>query len=521
LSELKSRFEQNILDATQAWQLHIEAESDLQGLPQQAIEMGRSQAASRDMPGWVFTLEAPSFLAIMTYCDNRDLRQQMYRAYVTRASDQGPNAGEFDNTELMEQILELRQRLAGLLGFNNFAEYSIADKMAASTDEVLRFIHDLGDRTRQRAQQEYTELRQFAEKQGIQDFQAWDVPYFAEKLKIEKFDVSQEEIKPYFPAPAVIQGLFAIVSQLYGIKIMEKTGVDTWHDDVTVYEIFNPEGELISLFYFDLYARNNKRGGAWMDECRNRWLAGDELQMPVAYLTCNFSAPINNQPALLTHNEVTTLFHEFGHGLHHMLTQVDVSAVAGINGVEWDAVELPSQFMENFCWDRQSLNLISSHYETGEKLPAELYDRMLASKNFQSGMAMVRQLEFALFDFRLHMECGGELFTSIQALLDEVRACIAVVEPPPFNRFQHGFSHIFAGGYAAGYYSYKWAEVLSADVFALFEEHGVLDSETGQSFLEHILQKGGSQKASELFRQFRGREPRIDALLIHNGLEAA
>lgn len=521
LSELKSRFEQNILDATHAWHLHVTEEQALNGIPQQALAMARKQAAERDLPGWVFTLDAPSFLAVMTYCDTRDLRRQMYTAYVTRASDQGPNASEFDNSVLMEDILGLRQELAALLGFQNYAEYSIADKMAESTDAVLDFIYDLADRTHQPAEVEYAEIRRFAGNQGIEDFQAWDLAYYAEKLKIEKFQVSQEDIKPYFPAPAVIQGLFHIVAKLYGIQIREKTGVDTWHEDVTVYEIYNPDGDLISLFYFDLYARKHKRGGAWMDECRNRWLYDNEMQLPVAYLTCNLSPPVDGQPALLTHNEVTTLFHEFGHGLHHMLTRVDVSSVAGINGVEWDAVELPSQFMENFCWDRHSLDLISCHYETGEKLPQELFQRMLASKNFQSAMAMVRQLEFSLFDFRLHMEYGSQDFVSIQALLDQVRDRIAVVETPAFNRFQHGFSHIFAGGYAAGYYSYKWAEVLSADAFALFEEHGVLDPATGKAFLENILQKGGSQKASELFRQFRGRDPRIDALLIHNGLKAA
>ncbi len=519
LAKLKTRYEQNVLDATQAWQLHVTKESALAGLPEYAKAMGKQEAKSEKVPGWIFTLDAPAYLAIMTYADDRDLRKEMYQAYSTRASDQGPDAGKYDNSSIMEEILELRQKMAQLLGFNNYAELSITDKMAESTQDVLAFLNDLVKRSRPQAENEYQQLQAFAqEKCGIDDLQAWDIAYCSEKLKQQEYDISQEDLKPYFPAPEVIQGLFEIVHRLYGLDITERDDADVWHPDVLFYEIKNQQGEVYGRFYLDLFARANKRGGAWMDECVSRMKSTDHLQIPVAYLTCNLTPPVGNDPALLTHDEVTTLFHEFGHGLHHMLTQVDELFVSGINGVEWDAVELPSQFMENWCWEKEGLELISKHYQTCKTLPEELYTKMIRAKNFQSAMFMVRQLEFALFDFRLHMEYGTESFTTIQALLDNVREQVAVVIPPAFNRFQHGFAHIFSGGYAAGYYSYKWAEVLSADAFSKFEEQGIFDEAIGQSFLKNILQKGGSAKAMDLFKNFMGREPSIDALLRHSGL---
>jgi oligopeptidase A len=457
----------------------------------------------------------------MTYSDIRKFREEMYHAYTTRASNKGPNAGEFDNTQVMQEILEGRKEMASLLGYKNYAELSIANKMAESTDQVLEFLNNLVEKSKPQAEKEFAALKKFARKEcDIINLEAWDIMYVSEKLKTREYGISQEELKPYFPAPRVIQGLFNIVEKLYAIKITEKEDVDVWHKDVNFYEIHDEDGELRGQFYFDLYARNNKRGGAWMDECIGRMKCDDTIQTPVAYLTCNLTPPVGNKPALLTHDEVTTLFHEFGHGLQHMLTKIDNLSVSGISGVEWDAVELPSQFMENWCWEKDGLELISSHVETGEVLPESLYQKLLKAKNFQSAMLMLRQLEFSLFDFRLHMEFGSETFKGIQALLDEVRQQVAVIKPPAFNQFQHGFSHIFAGGYAAGYYSYKWAEVLSADAFSMFEEEGIFNQQTGKAFLHAILETGGSEKAMTLFKRFRGREPEIDALIRHSGLIA-
>ena len=519
LALLKSKFEQNVLDATRAWKKHLTDESQLAGLPDYAREMAAQAASKENLTGWLFTLDAPSYIAVMTYADDRQLRQEVYTAYCTRASDQGPNAKEFDNTQPMLDILKLRSEMVSLLGYKNYAEYSIANKMAESTDAVLTFLNDLVKRAKPQAQKEFDELKAFAKQQhGVADLQAWDVAYYSEKLKQQNYGFSQEEIKPYFPAPKVIAGLFEIVKRLYGINIKEITGVDVWHPDVKFYEIRDEKNTLRGQFYFDLYAREHKRGGAWMDECVNRMLLADKIQTPVAYLTCNATPPMGDKPALLTHDEVTTLFHEFGHGLHHMLTKVDARFVAGINGVEWDAVELPSQFMENWCWEKQGLALIASHYQTGEALPTDLFEKMMAAKNFQSAMMMIRQLEFSIFDFKLHMQCNSPKFSGVQTLLDQVRNQVSVLIPPTFNRFQNGFTHIFAGGYGAGYYSYKWAEVLSADAFSRFEEEGVFNRQTGEAFLHNVLEKGGSQKAMELFKAFRGREPKIDALLQHNGL---
>jgi oligopeptidase A len=522
LSRLGSRFQDNLLDATHAWSRHVEDESLLSGLPESARSLARQTAAARDKSGWVFTLEFPSYVAVMTYADDRALRREFYTAYTTRASDQGSNAGQWDNTGIMEKLLALRHEEAQLLGFRNFAELSLATKMAPSTAEVTGFLTDLAERSLPHARRDLEELREFAARHlGLHSLEVWDLNYASEKLRQHKYELSEEEVRTYFPVPRVVPGLFALVERLYGIRIAEKSGVDVWHPDVKFYEIRDATGELRGAFYLDLYARPKKRGGAWMDECRTRRRIGDRVQTPVAYLTCNFSPPAEGEPALLRHDEVLTLFHEFGHGLHHMLTKVDHLGVSGIHGVEWDAVELPSQFMENFCWEPEALALISGHYRTGEPLPQTLLDKMIAARNFQSGMQMVRQLEFALFDFRIHGEYDPALGGRIYAILDEVRKQVAVVIPPAFNRFPHSFSHIFAGGYAAGYYSYKWAEVLSSDAYSLFEEKGIFNPEVGRAFLENILERGGSRKAMELFVAFRGREPEIDALLRHNGIAEA
>ncbi|MDH5300261.1 MAG: oligopeptidase A [Gammaproteobacteria bacterium] len=519
LSNLTSKFEENLLDATQAFTKLISDESELAGLPESALGLARQAAQQQDKQGWLLTLEFPSYFPLITYADNRELRKEMYTAYVTRASDEGPNAGQWDNGPVMDEILALRHQAAQLLGFHNYAERSLATKMATRTDQVMNFLTDLAKRSQPMAHAELKELRDFAKNQfGVTDLQAWDYSYYGEKLRQHKYAITQEELKPYFPETNVIPGMFAVVEKLYGLKIREKTGVDTWHKDVRFYEILQDDGSVRGQFYLDLYARQKKRGGAWMDDCLPRMKKNGQLQTPVAYLTCNFTPPVGDKPALFTHDEVETLFHEFGHGLHHMLTQIDYPSVSGISGVPWDAVELPSQFMENWCWDRQALNLFAKHYETGANIPDELFKRMLAARNFQSGMQMLRQIEFSIFDFRVHLEFDPAKSGRIYDVLNDVRKEIAVVQPPSFNRFAHSFSHIFAGGYAAGYYSYKWAEVLSADAFSLFEENGIFDRETGLKFLNSVLANGGSKEPMELFVEFRGREPQIDALLRHSGI---
>jgi len=520
LSTLTSRFEEHLLDATQAWSRHFDAEQPLAGLPPSNLALARQMAEQCGEKGWLINLEIPSYLAVITYADDRALRREIYEAYNTRASDQGPHAGKWDNTEVMEEILRLRHERARLLGFANHAERSLATKMAHGPDEVLRFLSDLAARSKPQAERELAELRAFArEELGIDDLQAWDVPYASEKLRRRRFDITDEELKPYFPDSRVIPGMFAVVERLYGIDIREVEDVDTWHPDVRFYEIHDTEGQLRGQFYLDLYARPHKRGGAWMDGCIDRMFTRAVDQLPVAFLTCNFAPPVGDRPALLTHSEVETLFHEFGHGLHHLLTRVDYPEVAGINGVAWDAVELPSQFMENWCWEREALDLISGHWQTGEPISEPMYKKMRAAKNFQSAMQMVRQIEFSLFDFRIHLEYDPEKGGRIYETLEEVREQVAVIRPPAWNRFAHGFSHIFAGGYAAGYYSYKWAEVLSADAFSLFEERGIFDRATGDSFLRNILEQGGSAEPAALFEAFRGRPPRIDPLLRHSGIE--
>lgn len=520
LSELQSRFENNLLDSTQAWQYLTEDEADLAGLPGYAVAMLRQLAEQKELPGYRLTLDMPCYLAVITYADNRPLRQAIYEAYVTRASDQGITDKIWDNAPIMQDIVAKRQEKAKLLGFSNYSEYSLQSKMASSVEQVLEFLQDLAARSHQAAIDEVQERQAYAESLGFEgELQAWDWAYYSEKLKQHRYQVSDEDLKPYFSDKRVIDGLFEIVARLYGIRISRvDEGIDRWDESVGFYQIEDSEGAPLGQFYLDLYARENKRGGAWMDECINRYRIDGKIQLPVAYLTCNLTPPLGDEPALFTHDEVITLFHEFGHGLHHLLTRIDVPDVAGINGVEWDAVELPSQFMENFCWEYDALQLFARHYQSDEPLPRDLYERMLDARNFQSALQMLRQIEFSLFDIRMHQQADVTTAEQIQQTLDQVREDIAVASTPQINRFQNGFSHIFAGGYAAGYYSYKWAEVLSADAFAAFEEEGIFNPGTGQRFLQCVLEKGGSRPAMESFRCFRGREPNIEALLRHSGI---
>lgn len=519
LSQLASNYEENLLDATNAWSKLLTNEEDLAGLPPSALAQARQTAEQNQKKGWMITLQFPSYQAVMTYSDNRELRREHYEAYSTRASELGPHARQWDNTEIMETILALRHEKAQLLGYKNYAELSLATKMAEKTDDVVRFLEDLAEKSLPQAHKDLAELRAFADGHyGINDLQSWDIGYYSEKIRQHYYQLSQEEVKAYFPVTRVLPGLFAVVEKLYGLNISEIDSFDSWHPDVRFFQIHDKDNNLRGQFYLDLYARPKKRGGAWMDDCVGRKRVKNSIQTPVAYLTCNFTPPVENDPALLTHDEVTTLFHEFGHGLQHMLTKIDYLGVSGINGVEWDAVELPSQFMENWCWEKESLQLVSGHYQTGEPLPDSLFDKMLAAKNFQAGMVMVRQLEFSLFDFRIHQDYDPAQGGQIYETLEKVRAQVAVIHPPKSNRFAHGFSHIFAGGYGAGYYSYKWAEVLSSDAFSLFEEKGIFNQEAGNAFLSNILERGGSQDAMELYVKFRGRKPTIDALLRHNGI---
>ena len=520
LSELSSTFGNNILDATHAFSVNITDEAELTGLPESAKEAAKALAQSQEKSGWLFTLDIPSYLPVMTYCDNQALREKMYRAYVTRASEIGPNGGEYDNSPIMSELLALRHELANLLGFNSFAEKSLATKMANNTHEVIGFLEDLGVKSKAQGEQDLAEVKAFAKQNFAKsDLQAWDLPYYSEKLKQERYAISDEELRPYFPESKVVAGLFEVVHRLFGLTISERQDIDTWHKDVKFFDVFDSNQQLRGSFYFDLYARAHKRGGAWMDDCvGRRELANGDIQYPVAYLTCNFNGPVGDKPALFTHDEVVTLFHEFGHGIHHMLTQINAAGVAGINGVPWDAVELPSQFLENWCWQPEALAFLSGHYQTGESLPQDMLDKMLAAKNFQSAMQMIRQLEFSLFDFKMHAQYSPEKGDEIQQVLNQVRDDYAVFKAPEFNRFQHSFGHIFGGGYAAGYYSYKWAEVLSADAFSRFEEEGIFNQAVGHDFLANVLEMGGSKEPSELFKAFRGRAPKIDALLRHCGI---
>ncbi|HHP7857006.1 M3 family metallopeptidase [Legionella pneumophila serogroup 1] len=520
LAELSSKFENNVLDATHAYTIHITEAERVAGLPEHALNTAKELAHEKGLDGFVLTLEYPCFQAVITHAEDRALREEMYRAYITRASDQGPNAGTFDNTPLIDEILSLRHEKAELLGFNNFAELSLATKMAASTNQVTEFIYDLISRTRDKGKAEFRQLEVFAQdKWNLSPVNPWDVAYLSEKRRQDLYSLSQEELRPYFPQPKVMQGLFAIVKKLFGMSIEEIEGVDVWHKDVQCYCIVDESNQTRGYIYTDLFARPHKRNGAWMDSMQSRRKLEDgTVQLPIATLTCNFAKPSANRPAMLSHDEVVTLFHEFGHCLHHLLTQVDYLGGSGINGVEWDAVELPSQFFENWCWDEHALSLLTSHVDTGETLPSALYERLIAAKNFQSAMAMLRQMEFALFDFRIHQEYQIGKASYVANTLADVRSKTSVVPIVPYNRFQHSFSHIFGGGYAAGYYSYMWAEVLSSDAFARFEEEGIFNPKTGHDFLKSILEAGGSRKAADAFAEFRGRPATIDALLRHNGI---
>ena len=519
LSELGSSFGNNVMDATMAFSKHITQEADIDGVPDSAKAAAKQTAQSKELDGWVFTLDIPSYLPIMLHANNRSLREEMYRAFATRASELADNK-DFDNSAIINETLALRQELAKLLDFNHYAQRSLASKMASDTSQVLGFLNDLAEKSQSQAQQELAEVKAFAQEQGhVGQLKAWDIPFYSERLKENKFSITDEQLKPYFPENRVLEGLFECISRLYGLTVTEQTDIDVYHKDVRFFTIADAAGEQRGSFYLDLYAREKKRGGAWMDECRVRRVLPDgSLQLPVAYLTCNFNSPVGDKPALFTHDEVVTLFHEFGHGIHHMLTKITVAGVSGINGVPWDAVELPSQFLENWCWQEEALAFISGHFETGEPLPKAMLDKMLAARDFQSAMQMLRQLEFSLFDMHIHLAENDT--PDVQAVLNQVREKVSVIIPPEFNRFQHSFGHIFAGGYAAGYYSYKWAEVLSSDAFSRFEEEGIFNAEVGADFLHNILEVGGSIEPMDAFIAFRGREPSTEALLRHNGIAA-
>ena len=515
LSSLSSRFSNQVLDATKAWSKQIIDRKELAGLPDSAMKLLEAQASARQQPGWLLTLDVPCYLAVMTYADNPALRRELYEAYVTRASECGPQAGQFDNSPVMKEILALRKRLAVMLGYSSYAEYSLVTKMADSPEQVCNFLRDLAKKSRQSAQDDWVQLCEFAKNiYSMDSVQSWDVAWLSERFRQENYSIDKEKLKEYFPVNAVLEGLFAIAKKLFNVSIYRVEDVDLWHKDAQFYRVCRDE-ETIAFFYLDLYARENKRSGAWMGDCRvRRRMLDGFLQLPIAFLTCNFTPPVGSQPSLLTFDDVTTLFHEFGHGFHHMLTSAECAPVSGINGVAWDAVELPSQWLENWCWEKEVIPLISSHFLTGDALPDILLDKLLGAKHFQSGLQMLRQIEFALFDMKLHCESQQEP----QRVLDDVRREVAVTIPPAWNRFQNTFSHIFAGGYAAGYYSYKWAELLSADAFSLFEENGLFDEKTCQSFVVNVLERGGESDAAELFRQFRGRDPDASALLRHNGI---
>ncbi|MGF1825679.1 oligopeptidase A [Vibrio splendidus] len=521
-SELGSQFSNNVLDATMGWSKQVTDVAELAGMPESALAAAQAAAEAKEQEGYLLTLDIPSYLPVMTYCDNQELRKELYEAYVTRASDRGPNAGKWDNTEIITEQLKLRHEIARMLGFSTYSEKSLSTKMAETPDQVLGFLNDLAVKAKPQGEREVEELRQFAEKEfGVSELNLWDIAYYSEKQKQNLFEISDEELRPYFPESNAVSGLFEVLNRVFGMSVTEREGVDTWHDSVRFFDIFDATGTLRGSFYLDLYAREHKRGGAWMDDCRGRRITqSGELQTPVAYLTCNFNKPVGDKPALFTHDEVVTLFHEFGHGIHHMLTQVEAGAVAGINGVPWDAVELPSQFLENWCWEEEALSFISGHFETGEALPKEMLEKMLAAKNFQSAMFILRQLELGLFDFTLHTEYDPEVGARVLETLANVKSKVSVLPSLDWNRFSHSFGHIFAGGYSAGYYSYLWAEVLSADAFSAFEEEGIFNTETGNRFLNNILEMGGSEEPMELFKRFRGREPQIDAMLRHAGIQA-
>ena len=515
LAKLSTQFEENILDATNEFSIFVGDADDLQGIPEENIKKAQSEAIEDKKEGYKFTLHFPSYLPVMQYAEDRNLRERLYRGYATRASEL--SSPKFDNTKLIDEILALRYESAKLLGFNHFTEMSLVTKMAKSNEEVVSFLMDLANKAKPFALKDMEELSAFSKTLGIEKLEAWDIAYVSEKLRQAKYSFSENEVKQYFPEHRVLKGLFKVVETIFKLKII-KTDTPTWHKDVSFYSIKNDGDELVGQFYFDLYARNHKRGGAWMDEAISRYKNSFESSHPVAFLTCNFSSPSENKPALFSHDDVITLFHEFGHGLHHMLTKVDEYSISGIKGVEWDAVELPSQFMENFCWEWDVVKHMTEHVDNKSPLPEALFKKMIEAKNFQSGMQTLRQIEFSLFDIRLHTQYSDQNKINSLKLLETIRDEIAVVRPPAWNRFPNSFSHIFAGGYAAGYYSYKWAEVLASDAFSLFEEEGILSSNAGQKFQEEVLSKGGSRPAMESFVAFRGRAPSVDALLRHSGM---
>ncbi len=519
LSQLMTKFSENVLDATHGFILHIEDAHQLSGLPPQAMQLAQENAQARNLNGYVLTLDFPSYSTAIKFLHNRQLRKLLYEAYTTRASDQGPNAGRWDNGPIIDDILRIRYEIAELVGFPNYAHYSLATKMAKTPGEVMGFLKDLLVRSKPIAEEEYKEVALLARAlDGINNLEVWDIAYYSEKLQETTFNFTQEDLRPYFPINKALDGLFTLVNKLYGLTVKKEAGVDVWHPQVEFFSLYDNKNQLRGGFYIDLYARPHKRDGAWMDECLSRFETKEGLQYPVAYLTCNFMPPVGDQPALLTHDDVLTLLHEFGHCLHHMLTKVNYPSVGGINGVPWDAVEFPSQFMENYAWEKETIHLFAEHYKTGEKLPDDLHEKMLAAKHFQTGLQMVRQIEFSMFDFRIHDEYDLNKPGQVQATLNDVRKEASVIKAPEFNRFQNSFSHIFAGSYAAGYYSYKWAEVLSSDAYAQFEEKGILNKDTGISFMENILEVGGVRDPLDSFIAFRGREPRIDALLKHTGI---
>lgn len=521
LSQLGARFEENVMDAADAWSLHFTDADRLTGLPADIVGRARARARDAGEHGWRFALDAPTQVAVLHHARDRELRYSFYRAWMTRASDQDPHQGRFDNGPLMEEFLALRHESARLTGFEHYAACSLATKMAPGLDAVESFLAELAERARPRAKRELAGIARLARELGGPDELApWDLAYYGERLKERRYGVSEDELRPYFPLPGVLDGLFSVAERLFGVRIREREGVEAWHPDVRFFELLEGGDEPVAGFYLDAYARPAKRSGAWMSRCTGRLVRAGRRQLPVAHLTLNANPPGDGMPALMVHDEVVTLFHEFGHGLHHMLTRVDVPSLAGIEGVEWDAVELPSQFLENWCWRRESLDRFARRFDDGEPMPETLFERLSKSRRHMAGLTLVRQLEFALFDLRLHAAYDPARGARIQETLDEVRAEVAVVTPPPWNRFAHSFTHIFGDAYAAGYYSYLWAEVLAADAFSLFEQRGVFDPATGRAFREEILAAGGSRPAMESFRAFRGREPQIEPLLEQYGIAA-
>ena len=518
LAELNSKFSENVMDCIYKWEHNIIDKKELTGVPDISLNLFKQNAIDKNLDGYLINLDAPCYQPIMSYCENRVLRKKVYHAYSTIASVSGPHLDKFDNTEIMSDILSCRKKMAELLGFGNYAEFSIETKMAENPSSVIDFLNKLIDASKKQGTEELNEIKEYAlQNDGIEDFEIWDAAYYSEKLKEKNYAINQNELRPWFPIEKVLDGLFQITKKLFNIDIKINTSIDTWHPDVRYYELYN-ENKLIASFYLDPFARKKKQGGAWMDECNASYEILNKKQKPIAFLTCNFSPPVGKQPSLLTHDEMLTLFHEFGHGLQHMLTTIPYPSISGINGVAWDAVELPSQFMENYCWDKEQLKTLTSHFINQESLPDDKIDQLLKARNFSSAMQMLRQLEFSLFDFRLHLEFNTAYFKDVQEVIDEVRSSVSVLQPPHYNKFQNGFTHIFAGGYAAGYYSYKWAEVLSADAFSRFEENGLFDQTTSYNFKSCILESGGSEDAALCFKRFMGREPKIDALLRHSGI---